>query len=94
MLESSLPDRSVLAASKRQRSVLTNGAILPGMGRSGWVRRLRDLVAPAHPRDPDGDENVSEAERAIFRRAAVTITKLERMEKDLPLSGFCSSQSL
>ena len=72
MLESSLPDRSVLAASKRQRSAVTNGAVLPGMGRSAW-RRLRDLVA-LHITDLGGNTNVSEAERAIVRRAAVIIT--------------------
>jgi hypothetical protein len=64
---------------------MTNGAILPGMGRSAWVRRLKDLVA-LHIADLGGDANVSEAERAIVRRAAVIITELERMEKNFALS--------
>ncbi len=55
------------------------------MGRSAWVRQLRDLVA-LHIADLGGDASVSEAERAIVRRAAVIITELERMEKDFALS--------
>jgi hypothetical protein len=85
MLENWLRDRSVIVASKRQRSAMTNGAILPGMGRSAWVRRLKDLVA-LHIADLGGNQNVSEAERAIIRRAAVIITELERMEKTFALS--------
>jgi hypothetical protein len=65
---------------------VTNGAILPGIdGRSTWVRRLRDLVA-LHIADLGGDENISEAERAIIRRAAVIIVELERKEKGFALS--------
>jgi hypothetical protein len=65
---------------------MTNGAILPGTdGRSTWGRRLRDLCA-LHFSDLGGDENISEAERAIIRRAAVIITELERMEKSFALS--------
>jgi hypothetical protein len=55
------------------------------MGRSSWARRLRDLVA-LHITDLGGDMNVSEAERAIIRRAAVIIVELERMEHDFALS--------
>ena len=58
---------------------------MPGMGRSSWARRLRDLVA-LHITDLGGDMNVSEAERAIIRRAAVIIVELERMEHDFALS--------
>jgi hypothetical protein len=64
---------------------MTNGAILPGMGRSAWVRRLKDLVR-LHVADLGGDANVSEGERAIIRRAAVIITELERMERAFALS--------
>ena len=39
-----------------------------------------------HVADLGGDQNVSEAERAIIRRAAVIITELERMERDFALS--------
>lgn len=86
MLENSLPDRSPSVVRKKARSAMTNGAILPGIdGRSIWARRLRDLVA-LHITDLGGDANVSEAERAIIRRAAVIITELERMERDFALS--------
>jgi hypothetical protein len=65
---------------------MTNGAILPGIdGRSTWARRLRDLVA-LHVADLGGDQNVSEAERAILRRSSVIIVELERMEKDFASS--------
>jgi hypothetical protein len=65
---------------------VTNGAILSGVdGRSTWARRLRDLMA-LHIADLGGDQNVSEAERAIIRRAAVIITELERMERNFALS--------
>jgi hypothetical protein len=81
-----LEDRSPVVARKKGRSAVTNGAILPGIdGRSTWARRLRDLVA-LHVTDLGGDQNISEAERAIIRRAAVIITELERMEKDFALS--------
>ena len=87
MLGNSLLDRSsVVAGSKKARSAMTNGAVLPGIdGRSAWVRRLKDLIA-LHVADLGGDENISEAERAIIRRAAVIITELERMERDFALS--------
>jgi hypothetical protein len=54
-------------------------------GRSTWVRRLRDLVA-LHVADLGGDQNISAAEKAIIRRAAVIITELERMERAFALT--------
>jgi hypothetical protein len=84
MLENSLGDRSAVAR-KKGRSAMTNGAILPGVdGRSIWARRLRDLVA-LHVADLGGDQNISESERAIIRRAAVIICELERMERGFAL---------
>jgi hypothetical protein len=70
----------MIACASRQRSAMTNGAILPGMGRSAWVRMA------LHIADLGGDANVSKAERAIVRRTAVIITELERMEKNFALS--------
>ena len=62
------------------RSAITNGGTLPGVdGRSTWARRLRDLIA-LHVADLGGDDNISEAERAVVRRAAVLIVELERLE--------------
>src|SRR2546421_11913852 len=69
------------------RSAITNGASLPGVdGRSSWARRLRDLIA-LHVADLGGDDNISEAERAIIRRAAVMITELEIMERNFALAN-------
>jgi hypothetical protein len=70
-----------IVSLKKGRSRLTNGACWPADldGRSTWARRLRDLIS-LHTADLGGDENVSEAERAIVRRAAVLIVELERQE--------------
>jgi hypothetical protein len=59
------------------RSRVANGrAVLPGVdGRSTWVRRLRDVMA-LHLSDLGGDDNVSEAERSIIRRAATLTVEL------------------
>jgi hypothetical protein len=91
MLENSSQDRSpMVASSKRARSAMTNGAILPGQGRSAWARRLRDLIE-LHVADLGGIDNVSEArmeatfavaegasERAleVYQRAANTMRRL------------------
>jgi hypothetical protein len=63
------------------RSRITNRrGLLPNVdGRTFWVRRFRDLLA-LHTQDLGGDSNISEAERAILRRAATLIVELERME--------------
>jgi hypothetical protein len=63
------------------RSRLTNGsAVLPGVdGRSTWVRRLRDLIE-LHVQDLGGEDNLSEAEKSIIRRASTLTVELERLE--------------
>ena len=70
------------------RSRLTNGsATLPGVdGRSTWVRRLRDVMS-LHIGDLGGDDNVSEAERSIVRRAATLTVELERLELRFAMAG-------
>ena len=45
---------------------------------------MRDLIE-LHIDDLGGETNVSEAERAIVRRAAVLITELERLEAQFAL---------
>jgi hypothetical protein len=75
-------DRTKVARVKDpQRSRITNGsALLPGVdGRSAWVRRAKDLFA-LHISDLGGEDNVSEAERALLRRAVTLIIELERRE--------------
>jgi hypothetical protein len=62
------------------RSRLTNGATLPGVdGRSTWVRRLRDVME-LHIADLGGEDNLSQAEKSIVRRAATLTVELERLE--------------
>ena len=62
------------------RSAISDGRTLLDVdGRSGWARRLRDLVH-AHTSDLGGDGNLSEAERVLVRRAAMLTLQLELME--------------
>jgi hypothetical protein len=64
------------------RSRVTNGrSHLPKEvdGRSFYSRRLRDLIA-LHTADLGGADNLSAAEHAIVRRAAVIMISLEKME--------------
>jgi hypothetical protein len=70
------------------RSRVTNGkTLIAGIdGRSTWVRRCRDLIS-LHVADKGGEGAVSEAERAIIRRAAVLITELELMESKFAAAG-------
>jgi hypothetical protein len=69
-----------------QRSRITNGsAHLPGVdGRSGWVRRAKDVIS-AHLSDLGGADNCSAAERSIVRRAATLTVELERLEEKFAL---------
>ena len=70
-----------LAKSSFRSSVSNGRRILPKIvdGRSLWARRYRDVLA-LHTADLGGDDNISEAERAILRRAATLIVQLEQME--------------
>jgi hypothetical protein len=63
------------------RSAITNGsALLVGVDeRTAWCRRLRDLIQ-AHTADLGGDDNLTEAERQLVRRASVLCVQLEFME--------------
>ena len=55
-------------------------AALPDVDhRSTWARRLRDLIA-LHTSDLGGEDNISQAEKSIVRRAAVLTCELERLE--------------
>ena len=82
------PDSNAAATFKPEaRSAVTNGSsLLAGVdGRSTWARRLRDLIE-LHTNDLGGVLNISEAEKAIVRRASVLIVELERMETDFALA--------
>jgi hypothetical protein len=95
MLENSPQDRSPnISRSITNRSAVTNGAILPGVdGRSAWARRLRDLIE-LHVADLGGADNISEAEKAIVRRAATLICELERMEVEFAVAEGSSESAL
>jgi hypothetical protein len=63
------------------RSRVANGRdLLVGVDeRRIWARRFRDVLQ-AHLSDLGGEDNASEAEKAIARRAACLIVQLETME--------------
>ena len=89
-------DRTKFGPAKdRQRSRITNGsALLPGIdGRSAWVRRAKDLLA-LHISDLGGEDNVSEAERALLRRAVTLIIELERREVLFAQAGAADDDAL
>ena len=89
-------DRTKVARAKDpQRSRITNGsALLPGIdGRSAWVRRAKDLLT-LHISDLGGEDNVSEAERALLRRAVTLIIELERREVMFAQAGAAADNAL
>ena len=67
--------------SLSNRSRITNAlGLLPSVdGRSTWARRMHDLLY-LHLSDLGGEDNCSEAEKALARRAACLIVELEHME--------------
>jgi hypothetical protein len=64
------------------RSAVSNGSrLLPDLDhRSGWARRLRDLISD-HVSDLGGEDQVSSAEAVLVRRAAMLTLQLELMEQ-------------
>jgi hypothetical protein len=77
------------------RSRISNGpARLTDVdGRSGWARRLRDLIG-LHLSDLGGEDMASEAERSIVRRVATLTVELERMETIFALAGEAQPEQL
>lgn len=77
-----------LAAQTSSRTRLTNGAIVvAGVdGRTAWARRYKDVVA-LHASDLGGPDAMSEAEKALVKRAATLVVELERLE-----SRFASAE--
>jgi hypothetical protein len=96
-VENSKPVRKQPEVSLRKlRSAITNGSsVLADVDhRSAWMRRLRDLIG-AHMSDLGGDENASEGERSLVRRAAMLELQLEMMEQRFALNdGVASSDQL
>ena len=83
------------SSKSKGRSRISNGsALLPGVdGRSTWVRRLRDLIG-LHLSDLGGEDNASEAEKSILRRAATLTVELERLELKFATAGEASAADL
>jgi hypothetical protein len=84
-----MTERPTIKYKSRSRSAVTNGsALLPGDTdhRSKYARRLRD-VAEMYTSDLGGPDNVSVAEAAMIRRAAVLIIELECMEAQFANDG-------
>jgi hypothetical protein len=72
----------------KQRSRVTNGKLFATTvrdGRSGWSRRLADVLS-LHIADCGGEDVVSYAERSIIRRIATITTELEWIEQDFKSS--------
>jgi hypothetical protein len=72
----------------KQRSRVTNGKLFATTvrdGRSGWSRRLGDLLS-LHIADLGGEDVVSYAERSIIRRVATITTELEWIEQSFKSS--------
>jgi hypothetical protein len=67
--------------SLSNRARITNklGLIPSVSGKCVWARRLHDLLY-LHLSDLGGEDNCSEAEKALVRRASVLIVELEHME--------------
>lgn len=77
-----------LGAQTSSRTRLTNGAVVvAGVdGRTAWARRYKDVVA-LHAGDLGGPDAMSEAEKALVKRAATLVVELERLE-----SRFASAE--
>jgi hypothetical protein len=70
------------------RSAVTNGRLFAAAirdGRSGWSRRVNDLIA-LYVADLGGEDVVTEAERSIIRRIACGTAELEWIEQKFALS--------
>jgi hypothetical protein len=72
------------------RSRVSNGKKLfadaTADGRSGWSRRLRDLIG-LHTSDIGPDDVISAAEHSIIRRAAAITVELELLETRFALAN-------
>jgi hypothetical protein len=72
-----------------QRSAVTNGRLFATAirdGRSGWSRRLQDLLS-LDIADLGGEDMVSDAERSLIRRIATITVELEWIEQKFALSS-------
>jgi hypothetical protein len=79
------------------RSSITTGSVLLHEvdGRSGWMRRYRDIIL-AHEPDLGGADILSEGQRAIIRRAALLQRQLELLDQKFAVrdDGSASAEEL
>jgi hypothetical protein len=77
------------------KSAQANGTvIIPGVdGRSGWVRRAKELISE-HTQDLGGVDNISAAEKSIIRRSATISVELERLEKKFALTNEANTDEV
>jgi hypothetical protein len=94
-MKSSASHSSVEGMPARQRSSVSNGSRLFAAatvdGRSGWSRRLRDLLQ-LHIADLGGEDVVSAAEHSICRRIATVTVELELLERRFATKGKGASE--
>ena len=80
------PSKPLAPSLSRVRAAISNGSSLFLDGkldeRSVWARRFRDMLR-AHVSDCGGDENLSEAERSLIRRATTLEIQLELIEQKM-----------
>ena len=96
VMGSSADSPSVISMPPRTRSRVSNGRLFADAavdGRTGWARRLRDLIM-LHITDLGGEEAVSAAERSICRRIATITTELELLEKKFAIANGADAADL
>lgn len=86
--------RCISGRSLTNRSRVTNkmGLIPLVDGRSSVARRWHDLIY-LHTSDLGGEDNLSQAELSIVRRAATLTVELEHLEQKFALSGDGATES-
>ena len=89
------PRSAITHSDPRGRLRLSNDKkLLPGVdGRTGWVRRCKDLIH-AHVSDLGGLDAVTAAERSIVRRACVLSVELELLEAKFAASDGAEREDL
>src|SRR5438034_539621 len=87
--------KGVLTASKLRSAVSNGSSIIADIDhRTGWMRRLRDLLY-SHESDLGGEANLSEGQRSLLRRAAMLELQLEMLERQFADNdGVASAKAL
>ncbi len=74
---------------KAQKSKEANGTMLPGFGKSAWVRRCRDVIAAYRADWPDA----TTAELSLIRRSAALTTELEALERKFAMADIAGEHA-